>query len=135
MRAVGTIATQPRARRYAAEYPRDVRSGLLVDRAGRPVLRELGLSPLEPLIVVVKVDRASESRIPWGAQSLTLTPVRFGRRSVNLSLAGHASRASPRSAQPIQTQAYNTNIFQFIIDNYESYSLELAGAIEWLRKC
>ena len=32
-----------------------------------PVLRELGLSPLEPLIVPVKVDRASDSRIPWGA--------------------------------------------------------------------
>ena len=47
------------------------------------VLRELGLSSLEPLIVLVKADKTFESRIPLGARSLTLSPVRFGRPSVN----------------------------------------------------
>ena len=51
---------------FCGGFP-DVRSDLFACRKRRPVLRELGLSPLEPLIVPVKVDKASESRIPWGA--------------------------------------------------------------------
>ncbi len=47
---------------FCGGFP-DVRSGLFACRKRRPVLRELGLSPLEPVIVPVKVDRASESRI------------------------------------------------------------------------
>ncbi len=52
---------------FCGGFPRDLRSRLIACRERSPVLRELGLNPLEALIVPVKGDRASESRIPWGS--------------------------------------------------------------------
>ena len=52
---------------FCGGFPGDVRSGLFAWRKRRPVLRALGLSPPEPLIVPVKADEASEPRIAWGS--------------------------------------------------------------------
>ena len=52
---------------FCGGFPGDVRSGLFAYRKRRPVLRALGLSPPEPLIVPVKADEASEPRIAWGS--------------------------------------------------------------------
>ena len=61
---VGAIAGHRHAP-FCGGFPRDVRSRLIALRERRPVLRELGLSQLEPFIVPVKADTTSKARIPW----------------------------------------------------------------------
>ncbi len=139
-RLIGVVSACARVPSRATATPRfcggfpDLRPRLIAWRGRGPALRALRLSPLKPLNVPVKVDRASQSRIPWGQRSLRLSPVRFGRPGVNRGFAAQVNRSAPQSAQPKCISALMIHMRQMDITAYQSYSLELAGAIVWLRK-